>query len=296
MCPRKQGFRRWASGFGGLKLVSMTSQERTPEGAPTIIVGLINDGDLGALAYALHRVLSTPAHIQVLRVAPTGAEVPDSDSCPLEVIRLEGDAGAVLVEASRSASAVVVQSAGDGRCSDAAIALLRRSAHCELIEVDEEGCVVEAARTVTVGFDGSVASMSALTWALAHSDPSETIDVVTAYLPASDESAAVAHARAMAPLRAALKPFADELRAFRVIATAIEGTPVEVLLERSEPSQLIVVGRHGTNGLIHSVLGSVGEACARLAHCPVVIIPPESNREDQTGTDQMSRVPVGLAS
>lgn len=274
----------------------MTSQERTSEGAPTIVVGLINEGDLGALAYALQRVLATPAHIRVVRATPVGAEAPDLGSCPLEIIQVEGDAGAVLVEASRNASILVVQSAGEGHCPDAAIALLRRSAHCELIEVDEGGHVVAAACAVTVGFDGSAASLSALTWAFAHSDPSETIEVVTAYLAAAGESAAVAHARAMAPLRAALKPYAIELRTFRVIATAIAGTPVEVLLGRSETSRLIVVGRHGTTGLIHSVLGSVGDACARLALCPVVIIPSEPNHEDQTGTDHTSRVPVGLAS
>jgi hypothetical protein len=36
---------------------------------------------------------------------------------------------------------------------------------------------------------------------------------------------------------------------------------------------LLVVGSHGTTSLRHAMLGSVSEACARMANCPVVVLP-----------------------
>lgn len=122
---------------------------------------------------------------------------------------------------------------------------------------------------ITVGFDGSEASLAALKWAVAnsHVDPSK-IQVVTAYARKDSESIDVARMRAEATVNLALNVNAD------VIPRTIAGEPTEVLLECSEHTRLIIVGRHGTSGIIHSALGSVGDACARLASCPVVIVPP----------------------
>ena len=51
------------------------------------------------------------------------------------------------------------------------------------------------------------------------------------------------------------------------------GDPAELLIERSETAELLVVGSHGTASLVHSAMGSVSNACAQLAHCPVVVLP-----------------------
>jgi nucleotide-binding universal stress UspA family protein len=53
----------------------------------------------------------------------------------------------------------------------------------------------------------------------------------------------------------------------------VDGEPVDQLLDQSAAAELLVVGRHGTSGLVHSALGGVGDTCARLATCPVVIVP-----------------------
>lgn len=124
--------------------------------------------------------------------------------------------------------------------------------------------------TITVGFDGSVAGQEALRWALSHADKvSSPIEVVGAFEVAADEDRATALTRCEAMLDAALAG-----RTERIQRRAVEGDPVEVLLHCSESSDLLVLGRHGTSQLIHNSMGSVGDACTRLALCPVVIVPP----------------------
>ena len=126
--------------------------------------------------------------------------------------------------------------------------------------------------TITVGFDGSEPSLAASQWALAAARAeSATIHVVTAYMLKDGESIDLSRMRAEAIVNLAAKVDADDAG---VVLRAIPGEPTEVLLVCAEDSRLLVVGRHGTSGIIHSALGSVGDACARLAGCPVVIVPP----------------------
>lgn len=137
---------------------------------------------------------------------------------------------------------------------------------------------------ITVGFDGSEPSLAALRWAIDGSG-SATIHVVTAYQPKGAESIDVARMRAEAVVNGAGRVDANGTD---VVLRAIPGESTEVLLACSENSRLLVVGRHGTSGIIHSALGSVGDACARMATCPVVIVPPAMARADQTGMDHVS--------
>jgi nucleotide-binding universal stress UspA family protein len=39
-------------------------------------------------------------------------------------------------------------------------------------------------------------------------------------------------------------------------------------------AMLIVVGTHGRSGVSHAILGSTAERVLRLAHCPVLVVPP----------------------
>lgn len=123
---------------------------------------------------------------------------------------------------------------------------------------------------ITVGFDGSEPSLAALRWAIDECD-SATIHVVTAYQPKGAESIDVARMRAEAVVNTAGQV---DSGSSEVVLRAIPGEPTEVLLACAEDSRLLVVGRHGTSGIIHCALGSVGDACARMAGCPVVIVPP----------------------
>lgn len=125
---------------------------------------------------------------------------------------------------------------------------------------------------VTVGFDGSEASLAALRWALSGPRAASKVQVVTTYSPQGSESIDVARMNAEAILHRASTVDAGDVV---IDGRAIQGEPTEVLLACSEDSELLVLGRHGTSGIIHSALGSVGDACARLATCPVVIVPPD---------------------
>jgi nucleotide-binding universal stress UspA family protein len=54
-----------------------------------------------------------------------------------------------------------------------------------------------------------------------------------------------------------------------------EGTPAQVLVEKSERADMLVVGSRGLGGFRGLLLGSVGQQCAQHANCPVVIVPHE---------------------
>lgn len=56
------------------------------------------------------------------------------------------------------------------------------------------------------------------------------------------------------------------------------GQPASHILERANslPADLIVMGTHGTGGVLHLVLGSVTERVLRKATCPVLTVPPRA--------------------
>ena len=58
----------------------------------------------------------------------------------------------------------------------------------------------------------------------------------------------------------------------------VRGEPADVLVRESRASELLVMGSHGVQGLLHSALGSVADTCARMAECPVVIVPTHRAR------------------
>jgi nucleotide-binding universal stress UspA family protein len=52
----------------------------------------------------------------------------------------------------------------------------------------------------------------------------------------------------------------------------VEGRPGAVLVEESRGADLVVVGSRGLGGFAGLLLGSVGQQCAHLAACPLVIV------------------------
>jgi nucleotide-binding universal stress UspA family protein len=57
----------------------------------------------------------------------------------------------------------------------------------------------------------------------------------------------------------------------------IEGYPAEILAEhaRALGADLIVTGSVGRTGLAHLLIGSTAERIVTIAHCPVLVVPPE---------------------
>lgn len=134
---------------------------------------------------------------------------------------------------------------------------------------------------IVVGVDGSDGSRRALRWALAEAKLRGcAVEAVTAW-PARDAVAARRPLDATETQRAAVavqQSLVDEELARlqeppMVSSQVVHGDPVEVLLSTSSRADLLVVGSHSTSTVLHVMLGSVSEACARMAECPVVVLP-----------------------
>ena len=69
--------------------------------------------------------------------------------------------------------------------------------------------------------------------------------------------------------------------------TVVEGSPIDMLLDLSKESTMIVMGSRGLGGLSGMVLGSVSAAVVSHATCPVVVV-----REDNAVTDDTKYGPV----
>lgn len=122
-------------------------------------------------------------------------------------------------------------------------------------------------RAITVGVDGSEPAKAAVAWAVSNCGDNAVITLVSALTEKVNEERAQENFRAALP---EALPDGVEVK-FLTIATE----PIDALLSAAEGADLLVLGRHGTSGLIHAAIGSVGDAMARLAPCPVVIVPPQ---------------------
>lgn len=136
---------------------------------------------------------------------------------------------------------------------------------------------------IVVGVDGSDNSIAALRWALAEAKLRQAaLDVVTAFdrLPADARPAgaldpAYGEHDAGGLLREALAAAGvDEAARALVNQRAVEGKPVDALLEASEGADLLVVGSRGHGKLLGALLGSVSDHVVRHSRVPVAIVHP----------------------
>ncbi len=133
---------------------------------------------------------------------------------------------------------------------------------------------------IRVAADGSPGSRRALTWAMAEAGRRGCgVEVVTIYQPQPGQSAGAARAAAESAVRTTLAgqhPDDGNLPLHPALSWhVVQGDPADVLVRESEQSLLLVMGSHSIDGIRHAVLGSVADTCARMAACPVVIVPPE---------------------
>lgn len=156
------------------------------------------------------------------------------------------------------------------------------------------------AGTWVVGHDGSSGADAALRWAAAQaSGPDTTIEIVRAWqypyydlLPASSWSVSTTMAKDLE------KSIGEELSALArdsmttqratFTSSAVLGPTVDVLLERADPAELLVVGSRGLGGVGRFALGSVSHRLACRTPRPLVIVP------DTTPPDPAQRVVVGV--
>ena len=134
---------------------------------------------------------------------------------------------------------------------------------------------------IVVGVDGSPASLDALRWAARFADMSGArIEAVTAWqypvpvgwaMPDWDPEKA---ARKL--LIAAINEAYGSERPRDMSLLTREGNASEALIKASNGAVLLVVGSRGRGGFAGLRLGSVSERCAEYAHCPVLVIHPET--------------------
>jgi nucleotide-binding universal stress UspA family protein len=134
---------------------------------------------------------------------------------------------------------------------------------------------------VIVGVDGSPHGAAALRWALA--DAAEHAGEVTAVLAWQLPFLSIPGAFDRDELAQTYKEFL--LKTVAEIAPApevpvrtlvAEGDPIEALIAAAEDADLLVLGTRGRSPFAGLLLGSVSQACAAHARCPVVLVKRDS--------------------
>jgi nucleotide-binding universal stress UspA family protein len=129
---------------------------------------------------------------------------------------------------------------------------------------------------ILAAVDGSPASVAALRWALGEAHTHHRhLQVITVYAPDATEEAQ-ARATQAELIERLLGEETTKHEVTELATEVVAGDPVDVLITWSAHAGLLVLGRHGTQSLVRNALGSVGDACSRLAFCPVVIVPPSA--------------------
>jgi nucleotide-binding universal stress UspA family protein len=143
---------------------------------------------------------------------------------------------------------------------------------------------------VVVGVDGSIASVTALTWAAREAQRRHSqLLVVLAWQPVQRASYAV-HADQPDPDRqrqaaghalaaVLLAAFGADLPG-NLSTELIEGMAERALVDRSAGAELLVLGSMGAPVVTGRSIGPVIRSCLSHAHCPVVVIGPEGLARD----------------
>ncbi len=130
---------------------------------------------------------------------------------------------------------------------------------------------------VVVGVDGSPHSAAALRWSLdeaaAHSG--EVTAVLAWQVPFLSNPAAYDKAELERTYQEFLIKTVSEIApspAVPLQTLVAEGDPTESLIAASKHAQLLVLGSRGRSPFAGLMLGSVSQACAAHAACPVVVV------------------------
>ena len=189
-----------------------------------------------------------------------------------------------LIEASRSASLLVVGAQGHGILGGMLLGSvsqhLTRHAHCPVVVV--RGQHAAASNRVVVGVDGSEASLTALRFGFEYADLVRgsvaavhgrstnamngpwDVDVAPAVAEEMD-SAQRLLAEAVAGLREEFPDVPLELQPMPV-------APIRALDDASLTASLIVVGTRGRGGFMGLLLGSVSAGVLAHAQCPFAVV------------------------
>jgi nucleotide-binding universal stress UspA family protein len=129
---------------------------------------------------------------------------------------------------------------------------------------------------ICVAADGSPGSRRAFEWAMDEARLRGCgVELVAAYQMETNATHDEARQRAERAVHDTMdEALAADPRPPAITWLVVEGEPADVLLHGSAQSQLLVMGSHDVSGMVHSGQPSVTDLCARMADCPVVIVPP----------------------
>lgn len=150
-----------------------------------------------------------------------------------------------------------------------------------------------SAPAIFVGFDGSPGSQTALRWALEDTESrGGTVTAVMAWTFLDQRPRR--GARAFDPqydrntADAALDDYVVEVagdEAARVARRVVCDLPANALIDASRDADLLVVGTRGLGGFKRLLLGSVANQVVTYSHCPVVVVPPPADENDEAAAD-----------
>jgi nucleotide-binding universal stress UspA family protein len=131
---------------------------------------------------------------------------------------------------------------------------------------------------IIAGYDGSAGSEHALSWAAREARSRKVmLTVCHACAPGfavlgSEPDVGLARRDGERVIADGLRQAKDLMGSGKVRPLLISGRPTEVLCERSDDADMIIVGSRGRGGISGMLLGSVSWQVAAHAHCPVVVV------------------------
>jgi len=138
---------------------------------------------------------------------------------------------------------------------------------------------------VVVAYDGSQASSAALTWATAEAirehAPLRIVEVFELVIVDRPSPGKVVPLAALRTVRErGLEALAESVRlrhpGLHVDTLLLEGAPSPALIEETAQARMLVLGSRGLGGFSGMILGSVAVQVGAHAHCPVVVVPPDT--------------------
>ncbi|MEV0648009.1 universal stress protein [Phytomonospora sp. NPDC050363] len=181
-----------------------------------------------------------------------------------------GAAGAVLLDAARTAGMLVVGSrglGGFGRLLLGSVGSQAASyAPCPVVIVRD---APSPDGPVFVGVDGSAPSEAAVGFAFAEAEVRKA-PLVAVHGFGGEVSDYERHL-----LAESLGGFAGRYPEVSLDIRFVDGEPAKALLAASEEASLLVVGSRGRGGFKGLLLGSVSQAAVQHAACPVAVLRPE---------------------
>lgn len=205
-----------------------------------------------------------------------------------------GDASAILEKLSEKAELMVVGSRSArgffGRLLGTVSTSLPAHSHCPVVVVPlawaekhrEDAATLTPSHGVAVGSDGSEQARKAILAAAAQADRmGVNLKLINALAPYTGALTWVPAAVDFEAVYREVQELQEKIQAWvgkyypdlTVEPELIDGSPVEVLLEVGERSDLVVVGTRGRGGLAGMLLGSTSQGVLHGSQNPVMIVP-----------------------